>query len=150
MLPMITDLWEITETKKILEEIKTEFDVQNIDYDKNIELGIMVETPAAVMCADDLAKEADFFSVGTNDLTQYTFAIDRNNAIADKYYDSHHPAIMKMLKETADAAHKNGIEVSVCGELGADVNAIDELIEIGYDGVSVSCGMIRTIRNYIS
>ncbi|MCR5846940.1 MAG: phosphoenolpyruvate--protein phosphotransferase [Lachnospiraceae bacterium] len=150
MLPMITDLWEITETKKILEEIKTEFDIQNIDYDKNIELGIMVETPAAVMCADDLAKEADFFSVGTNDLTQYTFAIDRNNAIADRYYDSHHPAIMKMLKETADAAHKNGIEVSVCGELGADVNAIDELIEMGYDGVSVSCGMIRTIRNYIS
>ncbi len=149
MFPMIISVDEVKEIQEILAKIKAELDAEGIPYDKDIETGIMIETPASVMMAEELAKEVDFFSVGTNDLTQYTLAIDRQNQSLDKFYDSHHPAILKMLKIVADAAHKYGKWAGICGELGADLSLTKEFLAMGFDELSVSPGRILPIRKIV-
>ncbi len=149
MLPMIISVDEVKKIKKIVEEVKSSLDADGLSYDKNIELGIMIETPAAVIIADELAEEVDFFSVGTNDLTQYTLAIDRQNQSLDDFYDSHHPAILKMLQMIADAAHRHGAWAGICGELGADLSLTKEFLAMGYDELSVSPGRILPIRKTV-
>ena len=149
MFPMIISVDEVKKIKSIVENIKAELDSEGLNYDKNIELGIMIETPAAVMIADELAEEVDFFSVGTNDLTQYTLAIDRQNQSLDMFYDPHHPAIMKMLKMVVDAAHRHGAWAGICGELGADLSLTKEFLAMGYDELSVSPGRILSIRKTV-
>jgi phosphotransferase system enzyme I (PtsI) len=149
MFPMIISVDEVKEIKTIVESIKKELDEEGIAYDKNIELGIMIETPAAVMMAEELAQEVDFFSVGTNDLTQYTLAIDRQNQSLDKFYDPHHPGLMKMLKMIVDGAHKGGAWAGICGELGSDLSLTKEFLAMGYDELSVSPSRILPLRKAV-
>lgn len=148
MFPMIISVSEVKQIKRIVEEVKSELDSQGIPYG-DVELGIMIETPAAVMISDLLAKEVDFFSVGTNDLTQYTLAIDRQNPKLDNIYDSHHEAILRMLKLIADNGHREGCWVGICGELGADTTLTEELLKMGYDELSVTPSMILKVRDTI-
>lgn len=148
MIPMIASVWEVKKVKEIIEEIKKELTEQNIPYGE-VEFGIMVETPAAVMIADDLAKEVDFFSIGTNDLTQYTLAIDRQNSKLDMFYDSHHPAVLKMIQMVIDSAHKAGIWAGICGELGADTTLTEQFIQMGIDELSVSPAMVLPVRSRV-
>lgn len=149
MFPMITSLWEIRRAKEIVAECKAELAEEQLPYGDPI-LGIMIETPAAVMIAEELAKEVDFFSIGTNDLAQYTLALDRNNAKLHDFYDPHHPALMRMIRMTSDAAHTAGIPVSICGEAGADLSLTETFIKIGIDALSVAPNSLlplkRTIR----
>ena len=149
MFPMIISVDEVKKIKEIVAEVKKELDEIGVDYDKNIELGIMIETPAAVMMAEELAKEVDFFSVGTNDLTQYTLAIDRQDQSLDGFYDSHHPGLMKMLKMVVDGAHKGGAWAGICGELGSDLTLTKEFLAMGYDELSVSPGRILPLRKIV-
>ncbi|HJD20215.1 MAG TPA: phosphoenolpyruvate--protein phosphotransferase, partial [Candidatus Gemmiger faecigallinarum] len=121
MFPMVTSVWEVREAKKICENVKNELKAEGIPYSDDVQIGIMIETPAAAIMSDRLAKEVDFFSCGTNDLTQYTLACDRQNNDLGRFYDPHHPALLRLLKLVADNAHKNGIWVGICGELGADL-----------------------------
>ena len=148
MFPMITSLWEVQQIKKFCAQIREELKAENIPYGET-ELGIMIETPAAAVISRDLAKEVDFFSVGTNDLTQYTLAIDRQNAKLDRFYDSHHPAVLALLRMIAENAHKEGIWVGICGELGADSTLTEEFIRMGYDELSVSPGRILELRKKV-
>ena len=148
MFPMIISVTEVQTIKKIIEEVKKELDEEKIPY-KDVELGIMIETPAAVMMSEELAQEVDFFSVGTNDLTQYTLAIDRQNPKLDNIYDSHHPAILKMLKMIVDNGHKGGCWVGICGELGADLELTDAFMEMGVDELSVAPSMVLKVRKNI-
>lgn len=148
MYPMIISLEEVRRIKEIAEEVKKELDAQGIEYGE-VEQGIMIETPAAVVMSDELAKEVDFFSIGTNDLTQYTLAIDRQNPELDSFYDSHHPAILRMIKQVVDNAHKAGIWAGICGELGADTSLTQEFLKMGVDELSVSPGRILPIRKII-
>ena len=148
MFPMIISVTEVQTIKKIIEEVKKELDEEKILY-KDVELGIMIETPAAVMMSEELAQEVDFFSVGTNDLTQYTLAIDRQNPKLDNIYDSHHPAILKMLKMIVDNGHKGGCWVGICGELGADTTLTETFLRMGFDELSVSPSMILKVRQEI-
>ena len=149
MFPMIISVDEVKKIKEIVAEVKAGLDADGISYDKNIELGIMIETPAAVMMAEELAQEVDFFSVGTNDLTQYTLAIDRQNQSLDEFYDSHHPGLMKMLKMIVDGAHKGGAWAGICGELGSDLSLTKEFLAMGYDELSVSPGRILPLRKIV-
>lgn len=149
MFPMIISVDEVKKIKEIVAEVKASLDADGISYDKNIELGIMIETPAAVMMAEELAQEVDFFSVGTNDLTQYTLAIDRQNQSLDEFYDSHHPGLMKMLKMIVDGAHKGGAWAGICGELGSDLSLTKEFLAMGYDELSVSPGRILPLRKIV-
>ena len=144
MYPMITSLWEVKRIKEIVEEVKAELTAEQLEFG-NPQQGIMIETPAAVMMSGELAKEVDFFSIGTNDLTQYTLAIDRQNPKLDKFYDAHHPAVLSMIRMTVENAHKAGI----CGELGADTSLTKEFLEMGVDELSVSPGSILPIRKII-
>lgn len=148
MYPMITSVWEVKRIKEIVEEVKEELNAQGISYG-NPEQGIMIETPAAVMISDELAKEVDFFSIGTNDLTQYTLAIDRQNTELDMFYDSHHPAVLKMISMVVDNAHKAGIWAGICGELGADQSLTKEFLVMGVDELSVSPGSVLPIRKIV-
>ena len=148
MFPMIISVNEVKEIKKVIEEVKAELDEEKIPY-KDVEIGIMIETPAAVMMSEELAQEVDFFSVGTNDLTQYTLAIDRQNPKLDNIYDSHHPAILKMLKMIVDNGHKGGCWVGICGELGADTTLTETFLKMGFDELSVSPSMILKVRQEI-
>ena len=148
MFPMITSVWELKRCKELAAEAKAELE-KNGKKTGDIELGIMVETPAAALCADELAKEAAFFSVGTNDLTQYTLAIDRQNADLEKYLDTHHPALLKLLATIAESAHKAGIWAGVCGELAADPEMTDAFVKMGYDELSVSPAFILGLRKRI-
>ncbi len=148
MFPMIISVDEVREAKKLCQEVKAELDAEGIPYG-NVEIGIMIETPAAVMISDLLAKEVDFFSVGTNDLTQYTLAIDRQNPKLDSIYDSHHPAVLRMLQMIIDNGHKEGCWVGICGELGADVTLTDTFLRMGIDELSVSPSMILKVREQI-
>lgn len=148
MFPMIISVDEVTKIKKICEEIKAELSSGGIDYG-DVELGIMIETPASVMISDLLAKEVDFFSIGTNDLTQYTLAIDRQNSKLDNIYDSHHEAVLRMIKMVIDNGHKEGIWVGICGELGADMTLTETFIKMGIDELSVSPSFILPIRKII-
>lgn len=149
MFPMIISMDEIKEIKDIVQTVKSELDAGGIAYSKEVETGIMIETPAAVMISDMLAKEVDFFSVGTNDLTQYTLAIDRQNRKLDRFYDSHHPAVLRMLKTVADNAHKEGKWVGICGELGADLALTEFFLAIGIDELSVSPAYVLPLREKI-
>lgn len=137
MFPMIISVDEVKAAKEMCATVQEELKSEGIPYGK-VELGIMIETPAAVMISDLLAKEVDFFSVGTNDLTQYTLAIDRQNPKLDNIYDAHHPAILRMLQMIIDNGHKEGCWVGICGELGADVTLTDTFIKMGIDELSVS------------
>ncbi len=148
MFPMIISVNEVKQIKRICEDIKTELLENGIAYG-DVELGVMIETPAAVMISDELAKEVDFFSIGTNDLTQYTLAIDRQNAKLDNIYDSHHPAVLKMIQMVVDNGHKEGIWVGICGELGADTSLTEKFIRMGVDELSVSPSYILSIRKII-
>ena len=141
MYPMITSVKEVHRIKKIVEEVKAELTEQGIEF-AIPEQGIMIETPAAAMVSDELAKEVDFFSVGTNDLTQYTLAIDRQNTKLDEFYDAHHPAVLRMIAMVAENAHKAGIWAGICGELGADTTLTQEFLAMGIDELSVSPGSI--------
>ncbi|MBR1873546.1 MAG: phosphoenolpyruvate--protein phosphotransferase [Eubacterium sp.] len=148
MFPMIISMDEVKKCKNMAELVMRELDAEGIPYG-DVELGIMIETPAAVMISDELAKEVDFFSVGTNDLTQYTLAIDRQNPKLDDFYDAHHPAILKMLKMIADNAHAGGAWAGICGELGADTSLTEEFLKMGYDELSVSPSMILKVRETV-
>jgi phosphotransferase system enzyme I (PtsI) len=128
--------------------VKAELDANHVEYG-DVELGIMIETPAAVMISDLLAKEVDFFSIGTNDLTQYTLAIDRQNPKLDNIYDSHHLAILRMIRMVIENGHKENCWVGICGELGADLTLTETFIKMGIDELSVSPSMILPIRNII-
>ena len=149
MFPMIISVDEVKKIKEIVAAVKAELDGEGLAYDKDIELGIMIETPAAVMMAEELAEEVDFFSVGTNDLTQYTLAIDRQNQSLDEFYDSHHPGLLKMLKMVVDGAHKGGAWAGICGELGSDLTLTKEFLAMGYDELSVSPGRVLPLRKVV-
>lgn len=148
MFPMIISLDEVLEIKKMVAQVKAELDQEAVLY-KEVELGIMIETPAAVMISDELAKEVDFFSVGTNDLTQYTLAIDRQNEKLDAIYNPHHKAILRMLQMIVDNGHKEGCWVGICGELGADLSLTETFLKMGFDELSVSPSMILRVRDKI-
>ena len=149
MFPMIISVDEVKQIKKIIEEVKRELKEEGIDFRENVELGVMIETPAAVMVSRDLAKEVDFFSVGTNDLTQYTLAIDRQNQKLEPFYDSHHPAVLSMIRMAAENAHAEGKWIGICGELGADLSLTETFLEMGIDELSVAPGMILPLRKRI-
>ncbi|MDE6908656.1 MAG: phosphoenolpyruvate--protein phosphotransferase [Lachnospiraceae bacterium] len=149
MFPMIIALEEVLEIKEIVAEVKKELDDEGIPYNKETQLGIMIETPAAAVISDDLAKEVDFFSVGTNDLTQYTTAVDRQNANLEKFYHPHHKALLRLIKMAADNAHKNGIWIGICGELGADMELTEAFLAMGIDELSVSPACILPLRKKI-
>ena len=148
MFPMIISVQEVLDIKEICKEIREELDSHDIPYGE-VELGIMIETPAAVMISDILAKEVDFFSIGTNDLTQYTLAIDRQNAKLDNIYDSHHPAVLRMIQMVIDNGHKENCWVGICGELGADTTLTKQFVQMGIDELSVSPNMVLPIRKII-
>ena len=148
MYPMITSLSEISQIKKIVEEVKAELDADSIPYGTP-EQGIMIETPAAATISDLLAEEVDFFSIGTNDLTQYTLAIDRQNQSLDSFFDAHHIAVLRMINQTIQNAHKAGIWCGICGELGADSDLTELFLAMGIDELSVSPGRLLTIRRLI-
>lgn len=148
MFPMIISVDEVRKAKAILEECKQELKEEGISFSP-VQVGIMIETPASVMIADELAKEVDFFSMGTNDLTQYTLAIDRQNAKLDEFYDPHHPAILGMIKHVVDAAHRHGIWAGICGELGADLELTETFLRMGVDELSVSPGAVLPLRHEI-
>ena len=149
MFPMVTNIWEVREAKRLCEEVKRDLKQEGIPYGEDVEIGIMIETPAAVILSDRLAKEVDFFSVGTNDLTQYTLACDRQNNDLGRFFDPHHPAVLRMLKMVADNAHKNGIWVGICGELGADLTLTETFLAIGIDELSVSPRAVLPLRNAV-
>ena len=148
MYPMIISVNEVRKIKEIVAEVKKELDEEGLPY-ADVEQGIMIETPAAVMISDLLAKEVDFFSIGTNDLTQYTLAIDRQNAKLDNIYDSHHEAVLRMIKMVVDNAHKEGIWAGICGELGADTTLTEEFVRMGLDELSVTPTFVLPVRKVV-
>ena len=146
MFPMITSVWEVEECKRACENVMKELSVEGIPYNPDTELGIMIETPASVFVAEELAKMVDFFSVGTNDLTQYTLACDRQCSDLGRFYDPHHPAVLRALKTAADAAHKAGIWIGICGELGADLSLLPTFMAMGIDELSVTPTAVLPLR----
>ena len=149
MFPMIISVSEVKKIKEIIAEVQAELKAEGIPYKADVELGVMIETPAAVMVSRELAKEVDFFSVGTNDLTQYTLAIDRQNQKLDTFYDPHHPAVLAMIKMAADNAHAEGKWIGICGELGADLELTEEFLKMGLDELSVSPALVLPLRKKI-
>lgn len=149
MFPLITSVWEVWKAKEILENIKTELDKNQIPYDHHLEVGIMVETPAAALISDKLAKEVDFFSIGTNDLSQYTLVVDRNIQDSSQFFNPHHPAVLKLIRMTIENAHANHIWVGICGELGADLTLTREFLEMGVDELSVAPYDILPLRKKV-
>lgn len=148
MYPMIISVAEVKKIKEIVAEVKAELDKEGVPYGE-VEQGIMIETPAAAVMSDELAKEVDFFSIGTNDLTQYTLAIDRQNAKLDSFYDAHHPAILKLIQTVINNGHAHNCWVGICGELGADTDLTETFIKMGIDELSVSPGFVLPIRKII-
>ena len=149
MYPMITSVEEVREIKKIVKEVKEELEAEGTPYKNDVEEGIMIETPASVIISDDLAKEVDFFSIGTNDLTQYTLAIDRQNEKLDRFYNPHHKAILRMIQMVVDNAHKEGKWAGICGELGADTELTETFVKMGIDELSVAPSMILKLRKIV-
>lgn len=149
MFPMIISVAEVKKIKEIVEEVKAELRTEGAAFREDVELGIMIETPAAVMVSRELAKEVDFFSVGTNDLTQYTLAIDRQNQKLEDFYDSHHPAVLAMIRMAAESAHAEGKWIGICGELGADVTLTETFLKMDIDELSVAPGMVLKVRQKI-
>ena len=148
MYPMITSVAEVRRIKEIVEEVKSELTSQGVEFG-DPEQGIMIETPAAAIISDNLAREVDFFSIGTNDLSQYTMAIDRQNPQLDQFFDPHHPAVLRMISMVVENAHKAGIWAGICGELGADQSLTKEFLAMGVDELSVSPGSILPLRKII-
>lgn len=148
MFPMIISLEEVQKAKTMVAEAKAELKEQGIAY-SDIEIGVMIETPAAVMISGELAKEVDFLSIGTNDLTQYTLAVDRRNPKLDKFYNTHHPAVLQMIQMTVENGHKGGAWVGICGELGADTTLTETFLRMGIDELSVSPGAILSVREKV-
>lgn len=150
MFPMVASLWEIQEAKRLCNAVMKELSNERIPFDKDLELGVMIETPAAVMIAPELAEEVSFFSIGTNDLTQYTLALDRQSIQGlERFYDPKHPAVFRMIQMTVDAAHKAGIWAGICGELASDVSLAETFIKMGVDELSVSPRSVLPIRNAV-
>ena len=146
MFPMITSVWEVKECKRACQSVMKELTAEGIPFDPETEIGVMIETPASIFIADELAKYVDFFSVGTNDLTQYTLACDRQANDLGKFYDPHHPAVLRALKIAADAAHNAGIWIGICGELGADLSLLPTFLAMGIDELSVSPNAVLPLR----
>ena len=149
MFPMVTSVWEVREAKKLCEEVKRDLKHEGIPYSEDVQIGIMIETPAAAINSDRLAKEVDFFSIGTNDLTQYTLACDRQNNDLGRFYDPHHPAVLRLIKLVTENAHKNGIWVGICGELGADLALTETFLAMGLDELSVTPRAVLPLRNAV-
>lgn len=148
MYPMITSLWEVKRIKEIVEEVKAELTAEQLEFG-NPQQGIMIETPAAVMMSEELAKEVDFFSIGTNDLVQYTLAIDRQNEKLDEFYDPKHPAVLRLIRFVAESGHKYGCMVGICGELGAETDLTEDFLKMGIDELSVSPSFLLKVREKI-
>ncbi len=149
MFPMVTSVWEVKETKKLIESVKEELHAEGLPYSDHVEIGVMIETPAAAMVSDRLAKEVDFFSCGTNDLTQYTLACDRQNNDLGRFYDPHHLSVVRLLKMVVENAHRNGVWVGICGELGADLDMLETFLAIGVDELSVTPRAVLPLRNKV-
>ncbi|WP_302491101.1 phosphoenolpyruvate--protein phosphotransferase [Megasphaera sp.] len=149
MFPMIISVWEVQRCKEIFNEVRQELDEKGIAYDKDMEIGIMVETPAAAVMSEELAKEVDFFSIGSNDLTQYTLAIDRQQTQLDAFFNPHHPAVLKLIQMTIENGHKAGIWVGICGELGADLTLTETFLRMGVDELSVSPPSVLPLREKV-
>ncbi|WP_099470073.1 phosphoenolpyruvate--protein phosphotransferase [Konateibacter massiliensis] len=149
MFPMIISVEEVLKVKEIIKEVLDELRQEKIPFKEDVEIGIMIETPASVMVSDELAKEVDFFSVGTNDLTQYTLAIDRQNQKLEPFYNAHHKAVLRMIKMAADNAHAEGKWIGICGELGADTTLTEEFLKMGIDELSVSPSMVLEVRKRV-
>lgn len=149
MFPMIISVEEIIKSKAILHAVQQELDKEGIAYDKDMEVGIMIETPAAAIMSDELAREVDFFSIGTNDLTQYTLAIDRQHTGLDMFFDAHHPALLRLIRMTVENGHKAGIWVGICGELGADKTLTETFLRLGVDELSVSAPSVLPLRERV-
>ena len=149
MFPMVTSVWEVREAKRMCEEVKRDLTHEGIPYSDDVKIGVMIETPAAAMISDRLAKEVDFFSIGTNDLTQYTLACDRQNNDLGRFYNPHHPAVLRLIQMVTENAHKNGIWVGICGELGADLTLTETFLAIGVDELSVTPRAVLPLRNAV-
>ena len=149
MFPMVTSVWEVKEARKMCEQVKKELDAEGKPYSEDVEIGIMIETPAAAVMSDRLAKLVDFFSCGTNDLTQYTLACDRQNNDLGRFFNPHHPAVLRLLRMVCENAHKNGIWVGICGELGADLDLTETFLSIGVDELSVSPRAVLPLRQKV-
>lgn len=149
MFPMITSVSEVEKIKAVCDEVKTELKEEGLEYSENVELGIMIETPAAAVISDLLAPMVDFFSVGTNDLTQYTLACDRQNPNIESFCDTHHEAILRLIRMAAENAHKNGAWIGICGELAADITLTEQFLRMGIDELSVSPGFVLKVRNQV-
>lgn len=150
MFPMVASLWEVQEAKRLCAAVMAELKKERVPFDPELELGVMIETPAAVMIAPELAREVSFFSIGTNDLTQYTIALDRQSTQGlERFYDPHHPAVLRMIQMTVKAAHEAGIWAGICGELAADVSLTEAFIRMGVDELSVSPRSVLPIRGAV-
>lgn len=149
MFPMIISVDEVKKIKQMIQVVQEELTEEGVDFRKDVEIGVMIETPAAVMVSHELAKEVDFFSVGTNDLTQYTLAIDRQNQKLEPFYDAHHPAVLSMIRMAAENAHREGKWIGICGELAADLSLTGTFLEMGIDELSVAPGMILPLRKTV-
>ncbi len=149
MFPLITSVWEVWKAKEILTEVQLELDKKGIAYDHHMEIGIMIETPAAALISDRLAKEVDFFSIGTNDLSQYTLVVDRTSRVLSDFFNPHHPAVLKLIEMTIENAHKAGIWVGMCGELGSDLSITETFLKMGVDEFSVAPYSILPLRQQI-
>ena len=149
MFPMVTSVWEVREAKKCCESVKQELKKEGIPYKNDVELGIMIETPAAALVSDKLAKEVDFFSCGTNDLVQYTLACDRQNHDLGRFYDPHHLSLLRLIKLATDNAHQNGIWIGICGELAADTELTETFLAMGIDELSVSPRFVLPLRQAV-
>lgn len=149
MFPLITSVWEVWKAREILDEVRIELDKKGIAYDHHMEVGIMVETPAAALISDKLAKEVDFFSIGTNDLSQYTLVVDRTSRVLSDFFNPHHPAVLKLIQMTVENAHKAGIWVGMCGELGSDLSITETFLRMGVDEFSVAPYSVLPLRKQI-
>ena len=149
MFPMITSVSEVRQILEICREVSDQLRADGVEISDKVELGIMIETPAAAIISDKLAPMVDFFSVGTNDLTQYTLACDRQNAAVEQFVDTHHEAILRLIQMAADNAHRNGAWIGICGELAADTSLTETFLRIGIDELSVSPGYVLNVRNAV-
>jgi len=149
MFPMVASVWEIREVKKLIERVKAELREEGVSYSEHVKIGVMIETPAAAVMSDRLAGEVDFFSCGTNDLTQYTLACDRQRSDLGRFYDPYHPAVLRLIRMVVENAHKSGVWVGVCGELGADMEMTETFLAIGVDELSVSPRAVLPLRSVI-
>ena len=149
MLPLITSVDEVKRAKLMIERAKRELKEEKTSFDENIKVGVMIETPAAVMISGELAREVDFFSIGTNDLTQFTLGMDRTNEKLDRYYNTHHPALLKMIRIVTNNVHLENKHISICGDLAADLELTEFFIQLGVDELSVAPGQVLALRKKI-